>query len=115
VTRRGKQFNSIVHDDREHATGYGRDAVLVSAGDARRLGLADGDRVRLSNALGSYEGILCVAEIAEGSVQVYWPEANVLLDSSARSPLAHVPAYKGGSARLEWANGGGAQLPAIKV
>lgn len=101
VTRRGKQFNSIVHDEIEHATGFPRDSVLISAGDARRLALHDGERVRLHNRLGSYEGVLRIADLAEGSVQVYWPEANHLLDPTARSPLAHVPAYKSGSARLE--------------
>ena len=101
VTRRGKQFNSIVQDEIEHATGFSRDSVLISAGDARRLGLREGERVRLHNKLGSYEGVLRIADLAEGSLQVYWPEANHLLDPAARSPLAHVPAYKNGSARLE--------------
>lgn len=101
VTRRGKQFNSIVHDAIEHATGFPRDSVLISTEDARRLGLREGERVRLHNTLGSYEGVLRITDLAAGSVQVYWPEANHLLDPAARSPLAHVPAYKSGSAQLE--------------
>lgn len=41
VTRRGKQFNSIVQDNVEYATGFPRDSVLISTQDARWMGLRD--------------------------------------------------------------------------
>ena len=44
-TRRGKQFNSMVQERKDSITGAVRDAVLVSAADAERLGIADGDAV----------------------------------------------------------------------
>ena len=39
-TRRGKQFNSMVQRDVDPLTGAARDAVLISADDAARLGVA---------------------------------------------------------------------------
>ncbi len=101
VTRRGKQFNSIVHEDKETYNGLYRDAVLINADDARRLGLRDGEPVRLTNAFGALDGKLAFENIASGAVQVYWPESNVLLDPTALSKLANIPAYKSGKAMLE--------------
>ncbi len=101
VTRRGKQFNSIVHEDKETYNGLTRDAVLINADDARRLGLCDGEPVRLHNAFGAFDGKLAFENVASGAVQVYWPESNVLLDPSELSPRAHIPAYKSGKALLE--------------
>jgi len=98
VTRRGKQFNSMVHEDKESGTGYRRDAVILSASEAKSRGLSAGEAVRLTNAHGTYTGVLVIGDIAGSTVEVYWPEANVLLDpgGAARSPLAHIPAYKSG-------------------
>ncbi len=42
-TRRGKQFNSMVQAKADKITGAARDAIFISAADAERLGLADGD------------------------------------------------------------------------
>src|SRR5690606_13749369 len=105
VTQRGKQLNSMVHDSKEHATGFTREAILMGAADTARLGFKDGERVRLSNDRGVYEGRVAVAALAAGTVQVYFPEGNVLLDPAARSPKAQVPAYKSGVVRVERAEG----------
>ena len=43
-TRRGKQFNSMVQSSRDALTGAARSDVLLSAADAQRLGLGDGER-----------------------------------------------------------------------
>ncbi len=43
-TRRGKQFNSMVQAAGDGLTGAQREAVLISAADARRLGIDDGRR-----------------------------------------------------------------------
>lgn len=98
VTRRGKQFNSMVHEDKESGTGFTRDAVILSASEAAGRGLTHGELVRLTNIHGTYTGKLVIADIAPRTVEVYWPEANGLLDSTetARSPLANIPAYKSG-------------------
>jgi formylmethanofuran dehydrogenase subunit D len=80
---------------------FGRDAVLMSAADARHLGFANGDKVLLSNAFGTYAGRIAIADVAEQTLQVYWPEGNVLLNPEAHSPHAKIPAYKSVTVRVE--------------
>ncbi|TFG71996.1 MAG: formate dehydrogenase, partial [Solirubrobacterales bacterium] len=91
-TRRGKQFNSIVQEPRDALTGAGRDAVLISAEDATRLGLSDGAPVLLRSDHGELEAQLLVVDIAAGSLQVHWPEGNVLI-GPGRSPESGIPDY----------------------
>ncbi len=100
VTRRGKQFNSMVHEDQDPLTGAPRDAVYINPKDAARLGLKPGERVVLENEFGRYGGRVYLAEVREGTLEIHWPEGNVLVDPKARSPQAHIPAYKEIVARL---------------
>jgi anaerobic selenocysteine-containing dehydrogenase len=93
TTRRGKQFNSMVHERRDALTGAVREAVLISRADAERLGLADGDRVVLSNQLGRLRGRVLIAPVKPGNVEVHWPEGEVLIDPGRRSPQAGIPDY----------------------
>jgi molybdopterin-dependent oxidoreductase alpha subunit len=92
-TRRGKQFNSIVHGQRDALTGTDRDAVFMDAGDADRLGLDDGDPVTLTSPVGSYRGRVHLTRLAPGSLQVLWPEGNVLIGSDRRDPASGIPDY----------------------
>jgi molybdopterin-dependent oxidoreductase alpha subunit len=96
ATRRGKQFNSMVHERRDGFNGAMREAVLMSAHDADRLGLADGTPVELTS-LGArartYRGRVLRAPLMPGNLQIHWPEGNVLLDESRRSPDARIPDY----------------------
>jgi molybdopterin-dependent oxidoreductase alpha subunit len=94
ITRRGKQFNSIVHQDCDPMNGQLRDAVLMNEDDATRLGLTAGERVVLENAHGSYLGKIVFAPVAPRSLQVHYPESNGLVDPKARSSLAQIPAFK---------------------
>ena len=48
-TRRGKQFNSMVHAEKDAITGAMRDAVFMNGKDAAELRLAEGDAVTLRN------------------------------------------------------------------
>jgi predicted molibdopterin-dependent oxidoreductase YjgC len=96
-TRRGKQFNSIVQERRDALTGAVRESVLISADDVVRLGLADGAEVLLRSDHGELRGKLLVVEIASGSLQVHWPEGNVLLGPE-RSAESGIPDY---NARVE--------------
>ncbi len=99
-TRRGKQFNSMVQERKDALTGAVRDAVMVSAADAERLGIADGDEVVVRSAHGEMRGRALVAPLAPGNLQVHWPEANSLLPRDARSDEAGIPDYNT-RARLE--------------
>lgn len=92
-TRRGKQFNTMVHAEHDPLTGAGRDAVYIDTDDARAIGIADGDRVRLDSASGSYTGRAKLVRLARGSVQVHWPEANVLLAPDRLEPMSRIPDY----------------------
>ncbi|HEX2054620.1 MAG TPA: FdhF/YdeP family oxidoreductase, partial [Actinomycetota bacterium] len=61
TTRRGKQFNSMVHQTRDPLTGAVREAVYMNEADASDLGLADGDPVVLRSSAGEYAGRVFVA------------------------------------------------------
>jgi molybdopterin-dependent oxidoreductase alpha subunit len=92
-TRRGKQFNSMVQHDRDPLTGAERRDVLVSAEDAARLGLRDGDGLRLTSATGSFEGRARIDRIKPGNLEVHWPEGNVLLSREELDLASREPDY----------------------
>jgi molybdopterin-dependent oxidoreductase alpha subunit len=94
-TRRGKQFNSMVWGDVDPLTGARRDAVYMDERDARALGLAAGDRVVLTSEVGEMVGTLELTRLPARTVQVHWPEGNVLIGSgpSHREPGSKVPDY----------------------
>lgn len=85
ATRRGKQFNSMVQEQKDAITGAFREAVYMSSVDAKKLGLIEGEAVILKNELGELKGRVYLANIKPGNLQVHWPEGNVLLDKDKRS------------------------------
>ena len=93
TTRRGKQFNSMIQKKRDPLTGWGRDSVLMNEADAREEGLTQGDAITLVSDHGRLEGRVAIAKLAPGNVQVHWPEAQVLIDRTRRSPEAGIPDY----------------------
>ncbi|MEU7745913.1 molybdopterin dinucleotide binding domain-containing protein [Nonomuraea sp. NPDC049158] len=93
TTRRGKQFNSMVYEKRDALTGATREAVLMNPIDADRLGLKDGDPVRLKSDTGELTGRVVRAPVTPGNLQVHWPEGEVLIDRNKRSPQAGIPDY----------------------
>lgn len=93
TTRRGKQFNSMVQNDRDPLTSRRRDEILISASDAKAEGLVDGDHVVLVNGIGRVTGRIAIAPVAPGNLQVHWPEGQVLIDRTVRSPEAGIPDY----------------------
>jgi molybdopterin-dependent oxidoreductase alpha subunit len=92
-TRRGKQFNSMVHENKDSLNGAVREAILMSREDAEQNNLSDGQSLRLVSEHGHYQGVVLIAPIKPGNIQVHWPEGNVLLDSKKRSRESHVPDY----------------------
>jgi anaerobic selenocysteine-containing dehydrogenase len=95
ATRRGKQFNSMVYAEVDPLTGAGRDAVYIDEDDARALGAGDGTPVRLTSATGTFEGRCKLVRLPARSLQVHWPEGNVLIAGTAaqREPVSRVPDY----------------------
>jgi len=92
ATRRGKQFNSMLHRDVDPLTGASRDEILISADDLARLGAGEGSPVRLRSDFGTLAGRLRTAPIKPGNLQAHWPEANVLLGPRV-DPDSHEPDY----------------------
>jgi len=92
-TRRGKQFNSMIWDDRDSLTGAARDDVLISAEDVARLGLREGQRVRLRSDVGEMEAHVRTAPILARNLQVHWPEGNVLIRRGRVDPRCGEPDY----------------------
>ncbi len=94
-TRRGKQFNSMVHAEVDPLTGAGRDAVMMDPADAADLGVDAGDRVVLRSPTGTYEGAVTLVRLPARTLQVHWPEGNVLIAGGPdrREPQSKVPDY----------------------
>ena len=94
-TRRGKQFNSMVYAAADPLNGARRDDVLMAAAAAVALGLGAGDAIRLTSTTGSYDGHVKLARLPARTLQVHWPEGNVLLPHGPdhREPHSQVPDY----------------------
>jgi predicted molibdopterin-dependent oxidoreductase YjgC len=93
ATRRGKQFNSMSYGQRDFTTGSSsRRDVFVHPADARRLGVTDGQEVRLRSEVGEWTGIARLAPVKERHLQAYWPEANVLIPRRS-DPVSGEPDY----------------------
>jgi molybdopterin-dependent oxidoreductase alpha subunit len=92
-TRRGKQFNSMVWQERDPLTGAGRDALFLSDADAGTLGVTDGDAVLVRSDFGEMRARVHLAPIRPGNVQAFFPEANRLLSPTRHEPQSRVPDY----------------------
>ena len=92
-TRRGKQFNSMVHRDVDPLTGARRNDVLISVEDIGRLRLGEGADVELRSTCGTFRGRLRTAPILPGNLEVHWPEGNALLSASRIDPDSMEPDY----------------------
>lgn len=92
-TRRGKQFNSMVHRARDPLTGAHRSDILMAPADAERLGLRNGASIRLCNRFGHMDGRVRYAPMRPSNLQAHWPEANVLLPRGTGDPDCGIPDY----------------------
>lgn len=94
------QFNSVVYEQEDLYRGNTRrDVVMMSAVDAERLGVAEGDRVTVRTEAGQMAAVVSIVEIAPRSLAMYYPEANVLVPRrlDARSKT---PAFKSAAAKI---------------
>jgi len=92
-TRRGKQFNTLIYAEIDPLNNAPRDAILISSEDAARLHVVTGDRIALVNTLGRYEGRVNCARIAQGNLQVHWPEGNNIIRKGVVDAHGGVPDY----------------------
>jgi predicted molibdopterin-dependent oxidoreductase YjgC len=92
-TRRGKQFNTMVHQQKDPLTGATRDALFMAPADIDALGLDDGAPVVVRSTHGEMSAHLHSSPLLPGNVQVFFPEGNVLLRAGRRDPASGVPDY----------------------
>ena len=65
----------------------------MSPADAKRLQVTAGDRIRLRNTCGTYEGSVFLAELPHGNLQIHWPEGNVIIPRGVVDRRGGVPDY----------------------
>jgi predicted molibdopterin-dependent oxidoreductase YjgC len=92
-TRRGKQFNSMVHKQRDPLTGADRDALFMADADLRALGLRDGTPVVVRSERAEVHARIRPAKLRRGNVQMFFPEANPLIAPGRLDPVGLVPDY----------------------
>lgn len=92
TTRRGQQFNSMILDEKDVLTGGSRRDIFIAPADARSLGVEDGGNLRLHSEAGEYQGVCRLADVASGTLQAYWPEANILFPN-VLDPVSKEPEY----------------------
>lgn len=93
TTRRGKQFNSMTFGSTDRLMGTDRrDIIFIAPEDAKRLEIEDGFDVIVKSATGQMKGVIQIAPVKSGTLQAYWPEANVLISRRA-DPVSGEPDY----------------------
>ncbi len=93
-SRRGKQFNSLIHKNTDPNTGAARDALFLSVEDAQALGVGEGDRVRVESDNGaSLDFGVHIAAIKPRNVQAFWPECNPLIRRRVCDLASGIPDY----------------------
>ena len=92
-TRRGKQFNAMIQGEVDPLNGAAREDILISEADAQRLGLNNGDPIRLASHAGAYDGRAFLAPIKPGNLEVHWPEGMALLPEDGIDPQSLEPDY----------------------
>lgn len=106
------QFNSVVYEEEDLYRGnLRRDVVMLCAADAARLGVREGDPLRVSTETGAMNVVAAIVDIREGSAAMYYPEANVLVPRRI-DPRSKTPAFKSIAARIEPAR---ASLPLLRA
>ena len=85
------QFNTVVYEDEDLYRGNThRNVVMLSASDAKKLGVREGDRMVVESEAGSMMVAASLIDIRPGNLAMYYPEANALvpqkLDQRSRTP-----------------------------
>lgn len=93
ATRRGKQFNSMTFGTTDRLMGTtSRHTIFISPEDAGKLDLENGFEVTLLSDIGRMKGFIQLAPVKSGTLQAYWPEANVLIPRRI-DPVSGEPDY----------------------
>ncbi len=102
------QFNTVVYEDEDLYRGVDRrDAIMMAAEDATRLGFKEGDKVRVESETGAMTAVVFLVDIRPGNAAMYYPEANVLVPPKL-DPRSKTPAFKHVAVRVRaWKREGG--------
>ena len=94
------QFNTVVYDVEDLYRGNRhRNVVMMAEEDGARLGVREGDRVRVETEIGAMEVEAAFVPIRAGNLAMYYPEANVIVPRKL-DPSSKTPAFKSIAARL---------------
>ncbi|HEU4951374.1 MAG TPA: FdhF/YdeP family oxidoreductase [Holophagaceae bacterium] len=95
------QFNTVVYEEEDLYRGVDRrDAILMAAEDAARLGLSEGQKVRVASETGAMAVHVALVDIRPGNCAMYYPEANALVPAHL-DPRSKTPAFKAVPVRVE--------------
>jgi anaerobic selenocysteine-containing dehydrogenase len=94
------QFNTVVYDVEDLYRGNThRNVVMMAAEDGARLGVREGDRVRVETEVGAMEVEAAFVPIRAGNLAMYYPEANAIVPRRL-DPSSKTPAFKSIAARV---------------
>lgn len=93
TSRRGKQFNSMVYKEVDPLNGAGRYDILMSPIDGQKLSIAEGEGIVVYNGFGIFQGTAKFVDIAQGNLEVHFPEGNYLLPRGRYEKFAGIPDY----------------------
>ncbi len=93
TTRRGKQFNSMIYNEKDPFNAAERYDILMNREDATKLGIREGESIVAYNRYGMMQGRVKFANVKQGNIAVYWPEGNVLIPKGVYETYAQIPEY----------------------
>lgn len=95
------QFNTVVYEEEDLYRGVDRrDVVLMASEDGARLGIREGQEVRVSSERGAMTVRAAFVDIRPGNCAMYYPEANALVPARL-DPRSKTPAFKAVPVRIE--------------
>jgi molybdopterin-dependent oxidoreductase alpha subunit len=95
------QFNTVVYEEEDLYRGNTRrDVVMLSANDAARLQIAEGERVIVRTDTGQMAVSAAISDIRAGNLAMYYPEANALVPRRL-DPQSKTPAFKSVRAQVK--------------
>lgn len=93
TTRRGKQFNSMIYDERDPFNAADRDDVLMSEEDGLEYDIAEGDPIVVYNQHGMFKGQAKFVPLKKGNIELHWPEGNVVIPQGVYEDFSGIPEY----------------------
>jgi molybdopterin-dependent oxidoreductase alpha subunit len=108
------QFNTVVYEEEDLYRGNShRNVVMLSQADADRLEIGEGEPAIVESETGSLRVSAAIVDISEGSLAMYYPEANALVPRKLDS-RSKTPAFKSIVVRLRKAPTATGRVSALK-